>query len=75
MFLQDVLAGRKTSELLSDSTGPTVVCLHTMSTANLILLLSQLFLLPIAAGVITGDIKVSGFPKEQKTFARVMGCA
>jgi len=26
-----------------------------------------------AAGTITGDIRVGGFPKEQHTFARVMG--
>ena len=26
-----------------------------------------------AAGAITGDIRVGGFPKEQHTFARVMG--
>ena len=26
-----------------------------------------------AAGTITGDVKVSGFPKDQSTFARVMG--
>lgn len=37
------------------------------------LLVTDRCLCMTAAGVITGDIRVSGFPKEQKTFARVMG--
>ncbi len=26
-----------------------------------------------AGGIITGDVRVNGYPKEEKTFARVMG--
>lgn len=29
--------------------------------------------MPSAAGVIDGDVRVSGHPKVQETFARVMG--
>jgi len=27
----------------------------------------------LAGGIITGDVRVNGYPKEEKTFARVMG--
>ncbi len=74
--LMDVLAGRKTGD------APT--CVHPITPrvcvvgfSDAVHMMSVLSSSPIfashAGGIITGDIRVDGFPKEQATFARVAG--
>ena len=40
---------------------------------SLSLSVCELCVVPVAAGTIDGDVRVSGHPKVQKDFARVMG--
>ena len=81
--LMDCLAGRKTSarrlerrvSIVQQHAGRldecrTVTALH--STVHGMDVLDAGAMMP-AAGTITGDVRVSGHPKVQETFARIMG--